>query len=74
MSNLFGGGGGTVAAPAPVTPPPPPPTLQLPEGNSAANEIRRKAAANIGANGTIMTSPLGDTTSANTTRKKLFGG
>jgi hypothetical protein len=61
--------------------PPPPPVEPLPAPTvdpavavtAARNDQQNRARSAAGSASTIATSPLGDTTQANTTQKKLIG-
>ncbi len=71
---IFGGGGGSAPQPQPLPPVPPPlPTIQDPEVKRARRETRRRALAAAGRTSSIVTSGLGLSTPASTTRKTLLG-
>lgn len=70
----FGGGGGaTPQAPATPTPLVPPPLLQSPQGATATEDVRKRAAASFGGLGTIATSPSGVLIPPNLAQKQLLG-
>lgn len=74
MGSLFGG---NVSPGAPPVPPPAPnavPTAVDPAVIAAGSNARAKAAAALGASGTIVTGPQGLVTPASTAQKALLGG
>lgn len=81
-SLAFGGGGGSPPPPPPAEVSTPgrslvPPMLQSPQGASAAEAVRKRAANSRGYGGTIVTGPQGLTAPATTqqnTLKSVLGG
>jgi hypothetical protein len=62
------------SAPKPPPPPPPPPTRDDPIINAEAEAKRRRILAQKGQASTILTTPEGDLSEANTGKKSLLGG
>ncbi len=70
---LFGGSAPAPVAPALPPPAPDQPTRQDPEVKRARTETRRRALAAAGRTSSIVTSALGLSTTASTTKKTLLG-
>lgn len=70
----FGGGSATPPSASSVTLPPPPPMLQQPQGAQASADAQKRAEASKGFGSTIMTSPLGDTSTPSRAAAQLLGG
>lgn len=69
----FGGGASASPPPPPDTKNLVPPMLQSPAGMEAADAVKKRAAANRGYGGTIVTGGQGVITPANTSQKQLLG-
>lgn len=68
MGGLFG------SAPKPPPPLPPVPTPEDPAVEQRRRDVRQALKRRRGRGATILTSPLGDTSTPETKRKRLLGG